>query len=186
MEALNILKSEHSALLGEVYQMDKRLTFLESSGPIKGVRVLKELAEKSRRMHENLLQHTAKEEKGFFPVLESRLGKDRELVGVMKCEHEELIGSLGSLTAELDRMTKNRDTTRTWNLVSALQDLKGGLSDHLSREERVLFWLAELRLSWRDRRKIASSIQATNETAVHLHVWCYGPRSWAEAKFYTG
>ncbi len=143
MEALNILKSEHSALLGEVYQMDKRLTFLESSGPIKGVRVLKELAETSGRMQENLLQHTAKEEKGFFPVLESRLGKE-------------------------------------------LQDLKGGLSDHLSREERVLFWLAELRLSWRDQRKIASSIQATNETAVHLHVWCYGPRSWAEAKFYTG
>src|SRR6266571_2835614 len=167
MEALNVLKSEHSALLGEVYQMENQLTFLESSGRIRGLRVLKELAETSRRMQENLLQHTAKEEKDFFPVLESRLGKDRELVEVMKREHEELIGSLGSLTTELDRMTKNRDTTRTWNLVSRLQDLKGGLSDHLSREEQVLFWLAELRLSWLDQRKIASSLQAGNEATVH-------------------
>ncbi|MBO0888984.1 hypothetical protein J2P12_07790, partial [Candidatus Bathyarchaeota archaeon] len=71
--------------------------------------------------------------------------------------------SLDSLTVELDRMMNDRDTRRTWNPVSRLQDLKGGLSDHLSKEERVLFWLAELRLSWLDQRKVASSLQAQGE-----------------------
>jgi hemerythrin-like domain-containing protein len=166
MEALDVLKTEHSALLSEVYQMDKQLVHLESSGPIKGARVLKELVETSKRIRADLQQHTAKEEKSFFPVLESKLGKDKDLVEVMKREHEELIDSLDSLTAELDRMTNDRDTRRTWNLVSRLQDLKGGLSDHLSKEERVLFWLAELRLSWLDQRKVASSLQAQGEVRV--------------------
>jgi regulator of cell morphogenesis and NO signaling len=168
MEALNVLKVEHSTLLGEVYQMDKQITFLESSGPIKGARILREIAETSRRMREDLQQHTAKEEKGFFPILESKLGNDRDLVEVMKREHEELIGSLASLTAELDRMTKDHDTKKTWNLVSRLQDLKGCLSDHQSKEELILFWLAELRLSWLDQRKIASSLQAAKGTAMPL------------------
>jgi hemerythrin-like domain-containing protein len=161
MEALEVLKGEHSALLSEVYLMDRQLTFLESSGPIKGARVLRELAETSRKMEGDLRQHTTKEEKDFFPVLETRLGNDRELVEVMKREHEELIRSLESLTMELDRMTKDHDTTKTWNLVAKLQDLKGELADHLTREERVLFWLAELRLSRLDQRKIASSLQAS-------------------------
>ena len=169
MEALNVLKAEHSTLLSELYQMDKQLTFLESSGPIRGARILRELAGESRRMREDLRQHTSKEEKGLFPILETRLGKDRELVEVMKREHEELLQSLESLTTELDRMTKDHDTKRTWNLVSRLQDLKGGLSDHLTREERVLFWLAELRLSWLDQRKIASSLQGIGEAFPPLH-----------------
>jgi regulator of cell morphogenesis and NO signaling len=169
LEALDVLKVEHSTLLGEVYQMDKQLAYLESSGPIKGARILREIVDTSRRMREELQQHTAKEERGFFPVLEAKLGNDRELVEVMKREHEELIGSLASLTDELDRMTKDHDTRKTWNLVSRLQDLKGILSDHLSKEERVLFWLAEIRLSWLDQRKIASSLHGASEAALRLH-----------------
>jgi hemerythrin-like domain-containing protein len=162
MEALDVLKVEHSTLLNEMYQMDKQVAFLESSGPIKGARILREIVDASRRMQDDLQHHTAKEEKEFFPILKSKLGNDRELVEVMKREHEELIGTLAALTGELDRMMKDHDTRKTWNLVSRLQDLKGELSDHLSKEERVLFWLAELRLSWLDQRKIASSLQAAS------------------------
>jgi hemerythrin-like domain-containing protein len=162
MEALNVLKGEHSAILSEVYELDKQLTSLESSGPIKGTRILRELAYTSRHVREDVQQHTAKEERGLFPVLEARLGKDRELVQVMKHEHEELLATLEALTTEVDTMVKDHDTRRTWNLVSRLQELKGELSDHLSKEERVLFWLAELRLSWLDQKKISSSLHASD------------------------
>lgn len=159
MDALSVLKDEHSLLLRELCQMDKQLTFLESSGPIKGARVLKEIVETGRRMRLDLQQHTDKEEKGLFPILENRLGKDRELVGVMKREHLELLESVESMSTELERMIREHDTRTTWNLASKLQDLRGGLSDHMSREERILFWLAELRLSRVDERKIASNLQ---------------------------
>lgn len=138
--------------------MDQQLTSLESSGPIKGTRVLKELVETERQMRTSLEQHTRKEERGLFPVLESRLGEDRGVVEVMKLEHVELLESLESFKTELDRMNREHDTKKTWNLASKLQELRGELSDHLSREERVLFWLAELRLSWLDQRKIVSSL----------------------------
>jgi hemerythrin-like domain-containing protein len=168
MEALDILKAEHSTLLNEACAMDKQLTFLESSGPRRGVRILKEIVLTSRRMREDLDQHTAKEEKEFFPILESKLGNDRELVKLMKREHQQLLGLLDSLTVELSAMIKNHDTKRTWNLVSRLQDLKAGLSNHVSKEERLLFWIADLRLSRLDRRKIASSLQAASSAAGPL------------------
>lgn len=158
MEALEVLKGEHSALLSELYMIDRQLIFLESSGPIRGARVLGEMFETSLKMSTDLRHHTSKEEKGLFAILETRLGTDRDLVGIMKREHEELIERVTSLTTELERMTTQHDTKKTWNLVTKIQDLKGELANHLSREERILFWLAELRLSRVDQRKIASSI----------------------------
>jgi len=109
-------------------------------------------------MRSSLEQHIKKEEMGLFPILESKLGQDRELVDVMKFEHTELLGTLDSFTTELERMNREHDTRKTWNLASRLQELRGELSDHMSREDRVLFWLAELRLSWLDQRKIVSSL----------------------------
>lgn len=159
MEALEVLKGEHSSLLSELYLMDRQLIFLESSGPIRGAQILGEMFETSLKMSTDLRHHTVKEEKGLFAVLEAKLGTDRDLVAVMKREHEELIERSTSLTTELERMTKQHDTKTTWNLVAKIQDLKGELADHMSREERILFWLAELRLSRLDQRKIASSIR---------------------------
>ena len=168
MDALSTLKDEHSTIAVEMYHMDRLLAFLESSGPIRGARILRELVESSGQMSENLQLHVSKEERGLFPVLESRLGKDRDLLEVMRREHAELLSSLESLRSELDRMTKDHDTKKTWTLASRLQELRGDLSDHLSREERVVFWLAELRLSPLDQKKIAFNIQSMIESAGRL------------------
>jgi regulator of cell morphogenesis and NO signaling len=168
MDALSTLKDEHSVIAVEMYHMDRLLAFLESSGPIRGARILRELVESSGRMRENLQLHVNKEERGLFPVLESRLRKDRELLEVMRREHAELLASLESLMSELDRMTRDHDTKKTWILASRLQELRGDLSDHLSREERVVFWLAELRLSRLDQKKIAFSFQGMIESPREL------------------
>lgn len=139
--------------------MDRQVMLLESSGPVRGARILRELVETGKKLGENLSLHVGKEEKILFSVLEKRLGKDWELVEVMRREHEELLGSLESLRSELDRMIIDHDTVRTWNLTSKLQDLRGAMSDHLSREEKVLFWLAELRLSRSELESIAFSLR---------------------------
>lgn len=168
MDALGILKDEHSTIAVEMYHMDRLLAFLESSGPIRGARILRELVESSGQMWENLQLHVNKEERALFPVLESRLGKDRELVEVMRREHAELLTSLESLRLELDRMTKDHDTKKTWTLASRLQELRGDLSDHLSREERIVFWLAEIRLSRLDQRRVAFNLQSMIEPRREL------------------
>ena len=168
MEALIALKDEHSAISEELYLMDKQLALLESSGPILGRRILRDLVKTRGRLEENLQLHMMKGERGLFPILESRLGKDRKLVELMTREHVELLASLESLRSELDRMTKDRDTRKTWMLASRLQELRGDLSDHLSREERVVFWQAELRLSHLDRKKIDYNIRSMVESGGKL------------------
>lgn len=149
--------------------MDEQLAFLESSGPILGRKILRDLVEISGHLQEKLELHMMKLERGLFAVLESRLGRDRELVDLMRREHLELLATLESLRTELGRMTKYNDTKKTWMLASRLQDLRGDLSDHLSREERVVFSLAELRLSRSDqRKKIDSNVQSRTESAGKL------------------
>jgi hemerythrin-like domain-containing protein len=168
MEALSTLKDEHSAISGELYLMDKQLLLMESSGPIRGTRILRDLVETSGHFQENLQLHMKKEEHVLFPVLQARLGTDRDLIELMKQEHSELLASVDSLRSELGRMIEDRDTKKTWTLVSRLQELRGDLSDHLSREEKVVFWLAELRLSRLDQKKIDISIQNVIDTVGKL------------------
>jgi iron-sulfur cluster repair protein YtfE (RIC family) len=150
-----MLKDEHASVLQRLYMLDKILAILESSGPVRSNRLLKSFLEESSRMWHELSEHTRKEDKVLFPLLEKRMGSDAGLVHVMRREHLELLSTVVSLRHEIQQLIESRETLKTWNLASILQSLRSSLSDHISREERVLFWLAELHMSRVDRRKIA-------------------------------
>ncbi len=139
--------------------MDKLLGLLESSGPRGAAKLLRQLLEASKITWTRLSCHTAREEKVLFPVLEKRLGAKGESVEVMRREHSSLLESLVSLRSEIEKMIEDHDTIKTWNLTSSLQNFRGTLSDHMSREEQVLFWLAELHLSELDQRKIVFGLR---------------------------
>lgn len=106
-------------------------------------------------MWEDLSLHIWREERALYPVLEGRLGYLAEPVAIMRREHRELLDCLSAVKSEISQMHQNLETVKTWGLNSKLQELRVGLSDHLSREERVVFWLAELQLSKIDWRKIS-------------------------------
>ena len=155
MDPLDELKKDHSSILQQLYAMDKQLGWLESSGPEKVPRIISSLSKTSERMWRDLALHVHREEKALYPVLEERLGYEAEPVGVMRKEHQELLGCLTAVKSEISRMRQDHNGLKTWGLSSKLQELRVGLSDHVSREERVLFWLAELHLSELDRRKVS-------------------------------
>ncbi len=159
-EPLFLFREEHASISAELSQIDELFVSLESSGNRRGERILNQLIEPSNHLSERLKGHLDREEKSFFPVLEARLGKDRGIIEVMKREHKEILRSLNAFEEELDRMVKERDTRKTWNLSSYIQELRASLSDHMSREERIVFWLAELRLSQPDNEKIISNLQS--------------------------
>ncbi len=139
----------------QVYAMDKKLGWLESSTPDRAASILRSLLAKSKRVMRDMALHVEKEERALFVILEKRLGHDGEPVLIMRNEHVELLNTLGGVTGEIRRMLSQNDLVRTWDLVSKLQGLRAGLSDHVSREERVLFWLAEIHLSELDRRRVS-------------------------------
>ncbi len=142
-------------MLQELYSIDQQLGWLESSGHEKAPRILISLLGSGERLADNLSLHFEREEKALYPLLEKRMGDKTEPVSVMKQEHQPMLERLKSFTFEASRMIKEHDTVKTWNLSSTLQDLRSELSDHMSREERVLFWLAELHLSRSDRNKVS-------------------------------
>ena len=106
-------------------------------------------------MWKDLALHIQREERALYPVLEVRLGYEAEPVAVMRKEHRFLMDCLSAVKSEISQMRQNLELLKTWGLSSKLQELRAGLSDHVSREERVLFWLAELHLSEIDRRKVS-------------------------------
>lgn len=167
-EPLRVLMEEHSSISTELSQIDELFVSLESSGDRKGEKVLNLLVEPSIHLSEQLRGHLAKEERSFFPVLEVRLGRDRGIIEVMKREHREILCSLKAFEDELYRMVRERDTRKTWNLSSFIQDLQASVSDHMSREERIVFWLAELRLSQPDNQKIASDLQSMTTPSLTM------------------
>jgi len=158
MDPSTALRDEHSSVLQELYSIDCQLGWLESMGPEKSHRILIRLLRHSERLAADLSLHFQREEKALYPLLEKRMRDNPEPVTVMKQEHRRLTKCLGVFTSEISRMIKEHDAVRTWNLTSTLQDLRSELSDHMSREERVLFWLAEVHLSKRDQNKVSSKL----------------------------
>lgn len=162
MDPLTSLRDEHVSVLQEVYSIDRQLGWLESTGPEKAHRILLRLLSYSERLAVDLTLHFQREEKALYPILEKRMEDNIEPVMVMKQEHQRLTKCLETFTSEVSRMLKEHDAVKTWNLSSTLQDLRSELSDHVSREERVLFWLAELHLSRGDRNKVSFELAQMN------------------------
>jgi len=155
LDPLDELRGDHSSILEQLYALDKQLGWLESSSPERIPRILSSLSRISERMWEDLALHIQREERALYPVLESRLGYEAEPVAIMRKEHQELLDCVSQVRSEISGMRQNLESVKTWGLNSKLQELRVGLSDHLSREERVVFWLAELQLSEIDWRKIS-------------------------------
>ncbi len=121
-------------------------------------KILVRLLSGGEKLANDLSFHFQREEKALYPILEKRMAEKAEPVAIMKQEHERLSNCLNKFTSEVARMLKEHDSVRTWELSSSLQDLRSELSDHVSREERVLFWLAEIHLSRSDRNKVYSEL----------------------------
>ena len=154
LDPLATLKDEHSGILRLLYSIDRQLGWLESSGPDMFQRILGSMRRKSGRLSHDLQVHFQREN-ALYPILEKRMGPDAETVRLMRQEHQQLLDRALAVRSEISRMVVSGDSVRTWGLVALLQELRGGLSDHMSREERVLFWLAELWLSRVDRKRVS-------------------------------
>jgi iron-sulfur cluster repair protein YtfE (RIC family) len=180
MDPLSALKDEHSSVLQELYALDRQLGWLESSGPMMARKILVRLLSGGEKLASDLSLHFQREEKALYPILEKRMGEKAEPVAIMKQEHERLSNCLNKFTSEVARMLKEHDNVRTWELSSSLQDLRSELSDHVSREERVLFWLAEIHLSRSDRNKVSSELVQMRSQAADLAL---SPSSQSSTRF---
>ncbi len=158
LDPLSELKKEHSSLLEELYALDALFSWLESSGPTKTRKILCKLVNGGEKLGKELSFHFQREENALYPILEKRMSDKAAPVSIMRQEHLKLSTRLTAFNSEIARMLKERNNLRTWELSSSLQCLRSELSDHVSREENVLFWLAEIHLSKIDQNKVYSKL----------------------------
>lgn len=128
---MSILAEEHRTILSIVRNIEREQS-----------KVLSDHAKNEMmKLVEFLHRHIAKEEQVLFPVLSRRLGMDRAVVNVLHSEHEVINADLSNITERLSKPSSLSDPLFT-KMQSALRMLRV----HMSKEDNVLFWLAEIKI----------------------------------------
>ncbi|MBI4258726.1 MAG: hemerythrin domain-containing protein [Thaumarchaeota archaeon] len=129
-ELTSKLRQEHALIIQEVNQimnLAQRTATTESY-------CLENLQPVVQSLKEYLNLHITREEKEFFPMLEEVMGKE-DVVGLLKEEHNQIRSSIQSL---VDRLDASLD-------LDLVKEINETLRQHISKEERVLFWLVEVK-----------------------------------------
>jgi hemerythrin-like domain-containing protein len=139
-----ILKQEHRAIeqmlavLGKICDMLDRGERVNSEHLDLAITFIREFADRC---------HHAKEEKLLFPAMESAgIPRDGGPIDVMLSEHDEgrqFVGGMASASAEYRNGSSNAAASFTRNARSLI----ALLSEHILKEDSILFVMADVRLS---------------------------------------
>ncbi len=97
-------------------------------------------------MYSLLTEDYIPKEESFLRSLERHLEGGEGALSVLFAEHEKILrilrGLITSLQEGVKRSTKKPEAGR----LRLVNDLRAALDEHLSKEENVIFWLANLRM----------------------------------------
>ena len=100
-------------------------------------------AESIDRLKSMVERHILNEEATLYEPLRLKFGRGGP-IDTMTREHRSIRQSLGRLLSALDAYSAGR--TRIADLQSSLNSLQKEIGEHIEKEEKVLFWLADLKL----------------------------------------
>ncbi|HEY4672752.1 MAG TPA: hemerythrin domain-containing protein [Nitrososphaerales archaeon] len=129
---MSILTKEHGVILSMAHEIERDLGSIRNNTLNTGTR------ERITNLTEFLQRHILKEEQVVFPVLLWHLGLDKPVVNTMHEEHERMGAEFQSIVAHLSKPS-SVDLQR-------IHDILDVLNSHISKEDNVLFWLAEIRV----------------------------------------
>ena len=132
---LTLLKDEHRTI-------ERRLGSVANTMKSPEITPAK-LRESIRQLGSELKSHFAEEERNLYAPLRSRLGKNNP-IDEMIAEHVSIFRAYRLLSSTYEKYELRRD--RASDLRYCVDSLKRGISQHVRKEEMVLFWLAELKL----------------------------------------
>lgn len=158
MDTLRLLRNEHALIHRELISVEEAAKALLNSEQSDRQKLTESLLEDCKTALLEIFRNFKKEEEALFPLLEERLDDGQELVHVMRSEHGEIIGTTISLLVEIVKPLGQSAKGLDDGLVKMIQNLRSLLSDHISAEDKVLFWLADLHLSISDRRSMCSAV----------------------------
>lgn len=146
-----LLKDEHKAVLQKLTALEKVLGSLDKKEAISA-----ELGELTSFFKTDFWVHFTKEEEALFPEIETFMPRNAGPLGIMLMEHEDLRKTnaeiqraageyLGGVTGEATkRVLRERGT-----------HFVGLLRGHISKEDNILFGIADMHLDRRQMDKVA-------------------------------
>ena len=127
------LREEHKAILIIISKIEKQL----GSANYEALR-----DNGLPQLRDVLNRHIAKEEEALFPILQRYLGMDKGVVTAMQSEHGKIEACFSRISESMTKPCTSGDSKLALDTKRIIQLLK----PHISKEDNVLFWLAEIKV----------------------------------------
>ncbi|MFZ7944281.1 hemerythrin domain-containing protein [Neobacillus sp. 19] len=154
-EGLKQLKSEHPPLLEQLEglyeltkQIDQEIAVDENFG---------ELITKVKEFKASLEPHSEREEGVLFPMMGVYIGTTSGPIAVMEYEHDQAKSNIGAFLAKAEALPTSTDEKK--QLAELIQNAYFILTEHFSKEENVLFPMAERMLTKEEKAELLQKIQ---------------------------
>jgi regulator of cell morphogenesis and NO signaling len=154
-EGLKQLKSEHPPLLE---QLEKLYTLTQNIDQELNVEEdFIELIEQVKAFKAALDSHSEREEGVLFPMMGTYIGTTSGPIAVMEYEHDQAKTNIGSFLTNAE--VTETSTEEKKGLAELIQNAYFILTEHFSKEENVLFPMAERMLTDEEKDELYKRIQ---------------------------
>jgi regulator of cell morphogenesis and NO signaling len=154
-EGLKQLKSEHPPLLE---QLEKLYTLTQNIDQELNVEEdFTTLIEQVKAFKAALDPHSEREEGVLFPMMGTYIGTTSGPIAVMEYEHDQAKANIGSFLTNAE--VTEASTEEKKRLAELIQNAYFILTEHFSKEENVLFPMAERMLTDEEKAELYKRIQ---------------------------
>lgn len=154
-KGLKQLKSEHPPLLEQLEGMYVLTQKVDQELDIETN--FTELITKVKEFKAALDPHSEREEGILFPMMGAYIGTTSGPIAVMEYEHDQAKSNIGAFLAKVEgELDSNEDKKKAAELI---QNAYFILTEHFSKEENVLFPMAERMLTDEEKEELFRKIQ---------------------------
>ncbi len=157
LDPIMSLRSEHETVRGVLKNLDGYLKKIGSSSSDNlRKNLISQLDEITSFIDKDLETHFKKEEDALFPVLGNYVGLETGPIHVMLIEHEQS----RELSTEFKAKISSYQTGGDYNaLIGAGNSFASLLSEHIDKEENILFNMANMHLSENEKSDIMEKMR---------------------------
>jgi regulator of cell morphogenesis and NO signaling len=153
-EGLSKLQEDHSPLLKQLGELKSLTEQIEKDEDIE--ETYTDLKTQVENFKEELDPHSAREEGVLFPMMGEHIGTDSGPIAVMEYEHEKAKSSLNTFLKKAENDVQIEDDMKY--SAGFVKDACNILTEHILKEENILYPIAERVLSEEEKAELNSRI----------------------------